>query len=454
MFQTTFPVTCNTARIAPGSTFVAIQGHARNGELFIPEAIERGATTIVCVDNETTQAFKNQFPSVDFQFSPDPRESLATLASRSLGNPASKLKLIGVTGTSGKTTTTFLIEHILAASGFKTALVGSVKNKIGTSFEQKAALTTPPSDELAMFFAQCVKEGVSHVVMEVSSHALSLKRTWGLTFEVACFTNLSAEHLDFYHDMENYFQAKTELFGQLGPHGSAVVNAQDPWGQKLLTSLKNAPLRTHELNFNEHTKPAYTCPNLVGYFNEYNATMAGKACEALGLTPSQIKQALTTFPGVTGRMDMIRLENDVRVCIDHAHKPGAMECVLKALRAQTEQLIVVFGCGGNKDTSKRPVMGRLATQYGDIVIITNDNPRYEDPLLIAQAIEAGAGKHPHLLIELERRKAIDYALRIAKSGAIIALLGKGDEETMSIKGTLYPFSDYTVVRELAPHSKQ
>lgn len=457
LFSNIYSVTCHTDHIGTGSTFVAIKGFSQDGTKYIDTAIQNGATTIV-VEKGT---IINQTPKINYIFVDDCRTALAEMAANALGNPAQKLKLVGITGTCGKTTTTFLIEHILKQAGYKTALLGSVKNKILNKHED-IQLTTQTSDYIQMFLAECVSQNVEYVVMEISSHGLALDRTHGIKFDAVGFTNLSPEHMDFHPTLDHYFQTKFKLFEQIQMHGTAVINTDDEWGKKAYQALNiNKVGFGQESNFdakisiiqndlnNLHfslsgfEKDLMT-KNLLGDFNAYNISMAALICKSLKINQDKIIESVTNFKGVPGRLQCYKLKNGAVAFVDYAHKPDAMEKVLKTLRPQTQDLIVVFGCGGNRDKTKRPVMGSSAANYADQIIVTDDNPRDEDRQAIANEIMAGipATKRDKLICILDRNKAIEYAAQISKQNSIIAILGKGHEDYYLIKGKKYHLDDF------------
>ncbi len=472
LFDKIYPVTCHTDHVGPGSTFVAIKGFKDDGLKYIQTAIEKGATKIVL--DESSQVTHKQ-TGIEYLFVKDTRIALAELCAQALGNPTEKLKFIGITGTSGKTTTTYLIDYILREAGYKTALLGSVKNRI-LDQEEEITLTTQNSDYIQMFCAQCVKKGVPVVVMEVSSHGLALNRIHGIKFDVAGFTNLSPEHMDFHPTMEHYLQTKLQLFKYLKDDGIAVINTDNPWGltaatvlhdnnnisktpnfkiitfgQAVLNSNPNNKFFEFLKNSLHGLKIKFTKQNqiietkkLLGEFNGYNIAMASLACKYFNIAPDKIAQAIQKFAGVPGRMQCHTLKNGAQAFVDYAHKPDAFEKVLKNLRPHTQNLIVVFGCGGNRDKTKRPVMGSSAAKYADLIIVTDDNPRDEDRQTIANEILAGISKEKmaNTLCILDRKDAIEKAVTFAKSNSIIAILGKGHENYYLIHDHKYHFDDF------------
>ncbi len=452
-----YPVTCNTNHVSNGSTFVAIEGFQSDGSTFITEALRNGASRIVITAQQHTPDVAQQCIQygASLLIVENTRIALAELAAESLDFPAKKLSIIGITGTKGKSTTTMLIAHLLEAAGKKVALLNTIYNSILSDREQ-SSLTTPGGDYLQMFFAACVNRGVTHVIMEVSAHALSLHRTHGIIFSAVGFTNLAPEHLDFYTTMESYFAAKASIFTQTDEHSLIVINADNEWAPQAVASASNAckttgtklqtfgtkknssrqhahvnimAASTNGISLQIDSAPVMACPQLFGNFNCYNIAMAACITKHLGIDDLAIAQGLKTFSGVPGRLQRHVLRNGALAFVDYAHNPSSMHEVLKTLRPFTSHLIVVFGCGGDRDTTKRPVMGSLAAEYADHIIVTSDNPRTEDPASIIEQIRAGipVEKQNVTTIMQDRRKAIAHAAQIAPTGSIIALLGKGHE---------------------------
>ncbi len=439
MLPKTYPVTCHTNHVGPGSTFVAIKGFELDGHNYIQKAIDLGAKKIVL---EKKYKDISQNPKIEFIWVDNVRKALANLSSIALDKPCSKLKIIGITGTKGKTTTTYLTEHILRQAGFKTALIGTIKNKI-LDQEIESINTTPESDYLQMFLAQCVKKNVDFVVMEVSSHSLSLHRVHGIKFNIVGFTNLAPEHLDFYKTIEKYFQAKSILFNQVKKNGSIVINLNDEWGKRALQNLEQKAITFNHKNLKQNFKN----PNLIGKFNKYNITMSFLICKQLGLETTKINNAINNFAGAPGRMQLHTLKNGAKVFVDYAHNPSSMQAVLQTLRPITKNLIVIFGCGGDRDKTKRPVMGKIASAYADKIIVTDDNPRFEEPEKIIIDILSGIKKKDSkkVFTQIDRRKAIEKAVELADKNSIIALLGKGHENYYLVKNKKFYFDDFMEV---------
>lgn len=422
LFSKVYPVTCHTDHVGSDSTFVAIKGFEKSGEKFIEKALRLGATKVI-TDKDVH----------------DSRKALATLSAAALDFPANKLKIIGITGTKGKTTTVYLIEHILKEFGCRTARLTGVENKILDDSEP-AMLTSPSADYLQMFFAQCVKKDVECVVMEVSSHALSLHRVHGVPFIAVGFTNLSSEHMDYHQSMDEYFKTKCTLFDQIVESGYVVCNTYDEWGRKAFDSLKMHGKKP--IGYDMQDK--FDVSVLFGEYNAHNISMATTICRQLGMQDSDIIRALKTFPGVPGRLQKHVLKNGAQAFVDFAHNPSSMEAVLKTLRLLSNNLIVVFGCGGDRDKTKRSKMGRIADKYADVVIITNDNPRGEDPAKIIEQICSGikSDRLEKILCIPDRGMAIANAVKLSTSDSILAILGKGHESYQIISGEKLYFNDF------------
>jgi UDP-N-acetylmuramoyl-L-alanyl-D-glutamate--2,6-diaminopimelate ligase len=465
-FPSIYPVACHTDHIGIGSIFVAIKGMHNDGTSYITLALQKGATKIV-IDQSVTladdlSALINK--QAELVRVPNTRQALALMSAKALNFPANKLKIIGITGTKGKTTTSFLVEHLLLAAGHKTALLTSVYNKIDTTI-LKTGMTTPHPDYLHVFFNECVKAGVEYVVMEVAAQALSLHRTDGIVFDGVIFTNFDMEHAEFYNSLEEYFAAKCLIFKQVKNGAPQLINADDVWCKELMRKLDN--LTSFGFNTKSAMIPAYVqlynhditvqigtdhfkCSALIGEFNAYNLLAAITLAKQLGLTTDQIQQGLDSFTGVPGRLQMYPLPNGARCFIDKAHNPSSYRAVLGVLRGLTEHLIVVFGAGGDRDKTKRPLMGIIAAQLCDIVIITTDDPRSEDPKAIMSDIFAGIPEQLQhkVLKEVDREKAIRKAYALAKPNSIIALLGKGTDEYQVVGNKKIYFSECKIIQLL------
>jgi len=463
LIPTRFPVTCHTDNVGKGSIFVAIKGYKETGASFIDLAIKKGTSEVVLEQDENISKWISKYPGVKFSNVDNTRKTLAILSSKKLDCPSSKLKIIGITGTKGKTTTTFLIEHLLRNAGYKTALLGTIKTKI-LNQETDSILTTMGADFVQMFLNECVIRGIEYVILEISSHALGQKRIYGIKFDIACFTNLTREHMDYYKNLEEYFEDKCILFNQIKTSGTAIINSDDSWGKKLETSLQKKQKKIisfGEKSLNENVfsikkdsiqglsinlnykgkKEEISCSNLFGKFNAYNLTMAALIGKTLKIEPGHLFEK---FPGIPGRLQMHKLKNGAVAFVDFSHNASSLENVLQTLRGHSGHLIVVFGCGGNRDKTKRPLMGKIASNYGDKIILTNDNPREEDPKSIAANVISGipTNKKGDLIVELDRKKAIKKATILAKPNSIIAISGKGHEKYQIIKKQKVHFDDF------------
>lgn len=424
--------------VRPGSLFAAIVGMQSDGHRFIPMAAEKGATAVLC----------QTLPETDIPYVQvaDTRCALA-IASRNLfGDPAGKMCMIAVTGTNGKTTSTYLIKHILEERlGAKVGLVGTNGNRIGDT-ELPSERTTPESYELHKLFARMYAEGCTHVVMEVSSHALSLERVAGIRYKVAVFTNLTQDHLDFHGTMEEYAAAKARLFAQTE---QAVINYDDPYGA-YMAGMAKCPVTSYSVNSNDAdllAKDLKLLPGCVrfcavatgeiervtlgipGRFNVYNALGVIACCMCLGISMPDCAASLATAGGVKGRAETVPTDGDYSILIDYSHTPDSLENILRTVRETTSgRVVAVFGCGGDRDRTKRPIMGRIGTELADFAVITSDNPRTEDPEAIIEDILKGVtvGKNAYAVIP-DREKAIEYAIVNHRPGDVIVLAGKGHE---------------------------
>jgi UDP-N-acetylmuramoyl-L-alanyl-D-glutamate--2,6-diaminopimelate ligase len=455
----------DSRRVTPGMVFVAIPGQKTDGHEFIQTAIERGATAIICERNGILPQKATKIKVGDV------REALARVAIAFHGNPASKLKVIGVTGTNGKTTVTFLVKAMLEAAGIKTGLMGTVRYEIGDRVIP-AQRTTPESLEVQQMMAQMVKAGCEACVMEVSSHALEQKRVLGIDFDVAIFTNLTRDHLDFHGTMENYFAAKQKLFVARGKQkkSAAVINIDDDFGARLSGQTnaeveltygleKAARLRAAKIQLGhdgskftvETPERSFACRlPLIGRHNIYNALAATGAGLALGVEVVHIQAALNAVTPVPGRLESVSLGQPFGVFVDYAHTDDALKNVLATLREITKgRVLVAFGCGGNRDAGKRPKMGKIAAELADFTIITSDNPRKEEPEKIAAQIEEGFRqvRVDAYRMELDRRRAIHEIIAEARDGDTVLIAGKGHETYQEFEDTVVPFDDRAHARE-------
>lgn len=461
-----YPVTAHTQHVGRGSTFVAIKGFKEDGIVYIPEALKRGATTIVVAhDAELTTTvfemiadYKAELVRVE-----NTRHTLAALAAAAAGYPARSLKIIGFTGTKGKTTSVYLLEHILRTSGIKTARITGISNMID-GVELPANLTTPQPDYLHQFLKLCVEVGVTHLVMEVAAQALSLNRVNTIVFDAALFTNLGREHFELYETMEEYCAVKACIFEHVTLNSLCLVNAHDAWArtvQNPLQQIHSYGIGCGDVPYRAEESAAYpasivrngisiSCPSLIGNYNAQNLLGVVLVAERYGLSSGQINRALETFGSIPGRMERYQLPKQVTAIIDYAHNPSSYEAFLSTLRPMTTNLIVVFGASGTRDKGKRPLMGAMAAQFADTIILTSDNPGPEDPREIIACIKAGIPVEKQNLVreEVDRAAAIALAYTVATPGSIIALLGKGPDEYQMIKGQKYVFRERDILQQL------
>ena len=432
-------VSYDSRQTKPGEAFVAVPGFASDGYRFIPKALEKGAAVVIC-EREPEQ--KTQYVQV-----PDCRRALAQLGANWYGHPADKMTMIGVTGTNGKTTITYLLKTVLEKTlGAKVGLIGTIQNMVGDTVIHTER-TTPESFELQKLFSEMVEAGCTHCVMEVSSHALVLHRADEISFETGIFTNLTEDHLDFHKTMEAYCEAKAMLFTRCR-HG--VVNTDDAYAQKIMEHAtcsllryaendktadllaENIALCADHVSFTAKTKDESADIRLAipGGFTVYNALAVVGAGLTLGIPLSKIADALETAEGVKGRVEVVPTPGKpYTVLIDYSHTPDSLENVLKTVRGFCKgRVIAVFGCGGDRDPFKRPIMGRIGAELADLSVVTSDNPRTEDPMAIIDAIVAGMkeGPHPYVVIE-NRVEAIKWAMTHAEQDDVIVLCGKGHE---------------------------
>src|SRR5947209_15751357 len=454
----------DSRRVQRNTLFVALRGEKTDGHEFIGQAIAKGASVIVAEREE-----KNS--RVTCLVVENTRTALADFSATFYGHAARKLKLAGVTGTNGKTTTTFLIKHICEKAGLRCGLIGTVRYEIGERV-LPAIRTTPESLDLQELLAQIANAGCRAAAMEVSSHALAQDRTRGLEWDVAVFTNLTQDHLDFHGTMESYFDSKAKLFTQLGNQQKkrkpiAVVNVNDRYGEQLLSKIdKRVAIITYGMgaradfrasNYRvEFSGTSYQLDAggksylvrvpLIGRFNVLNSVAALAASNALGINLRDAVLSLGKSPQVPGRLEIVPAKRQFQVFVDYAHTPDALLNVLKTLRELSpRRLIVVFGCGGNRDREKRPLMDQVVDQNADYTIITSDNPRKEDPDQIIAEIEKGfRGNHFEKITD--RTAAINRAIEIAQPRDIVLIAGKGHENYQEFSDHTVPFEDIQVAR--------
>jgi UDP-N-acetylmuramoyl-L-alanyl-D-glutamate--2,6-diaminopimelate ligase len=454
-------VTHDSRAVQPGSLFVAIRGLTADGNQFVDAALRKGAAAVV-----------SEAPApagVPWVRVPDAREALAVFSAAALGDPAEDLQLVGVTGTNGKTTTSYLIDAALRAHGRRVGLLGTVQYRIGDRIAE-AVRTTPESSDLQALFKEMVEAGCSHAVLEVSSHSLELKRVHGCAFQVAVFTNLTRDHLDFHGDMNRYFAAKRILFDSLlRDDGTAILNADDERAAEIAATARGrvwtyaldrpADLRARDVALSlDGTRFRVDSPAgsfemqtpLLGRFNVQNVLAAFGASLALGVPPEAAIAGLRSLHGVPGRLERVAAGQDFTVVVDYAHTDDALKNLLETVRElRPRRIITVFGCGGDRDRTKRPLMGAVAQRLSDVVVVTSDNPRSEPPESILEEIQrgmnGGRGAERHVIVD--RREAIARAVEMARPGDAVVIAGKGHETYQVLRDRTVPFDDRQVARE-------
>ena len=478
-------LTLDSRSVKPGDLYVALPGARVHGAAFCADAVAAGAVAVLTDPDGRERAIASGVPVFLLA---DPRARLGEIACWVYGDPSSRLRLIGVTGTSGKTTSTYLLESGLRAAGHLTGLVGGVELRIGRE-RLTSSLTTPEAPDLQALFAVMVERGVTAAAMEVSSHSLSLGRVAGTGFDVAVFTNLSQDHLDFHADLEDYFRAKASLFMPPEPSrgglagasprvstGIGVVNIDDKYGRKLAASAL-VPVTTFSASGADEADwraadvrsgvdgstfrligpggvEADVSVALAGVFNVANAVGALVALVEAGIRLEDAVAGVGACPGVPGRLERVPAAGlDVTAFVDYSHKPGAVEAVLRSLRPVTQgNLIIVLGCGGDRDKAKRPMMGAAAASLADVAILTSDNPRSEDPLAILAAMLDGVLSVPQeerarVILEPDRAAAIGQAVALASPGDVVVVAGKGHETGQYVAGSVLPFDDRQVTAD-------
>ena len=437
--------------VTQNNLFVAIRGTAVNGHAYIEEAIHRGAKAVIVEDDAAMPDSFFMHAGVAKIVVEDSRKTLADVSANFYRHPAGSMKVIGVTGTNGKTTTTCLIKSILQAAGENVGLLGTIGYSVGDTI-LPATHTTPESLELQQVLREMADRGCTTVVMEVSSHSLVMSRVRGLNFAVGVFTNLTQDHLDFHGTMEEYFLAKQMLFKSLSPAAHAVVNNDDAYGKRILASVQGKKvtfglspeadvsasgleMRFDETNFtvSHRGQTSRVHSSLIGSFNVQNILASYAAGVALGVSEETIRAGIGALHPVRGRFEQVASPRGWTAVIDYAHTPDALENCLRTIglmmpQPRRERIITLFGCGGNRDRGKRPLMGRIASSLSDKTIISSDNPRNEDPLAIMNDIAGGIIPGADVEMEPDRKKAIRLALGIARSGDVVLIAGKGHED--------------------------
>lgn len=444
---------CHDSRsVSEGALFVAISGFKTDGNKYAKQALESGASAVL------TETADVCLPYIQVE---NTRRDLAIVAANFNGNPASKMTMIGVTGTNGKTTVTYLLKQILEDQGKKVGLIGTNQNMIGQEIIPTER-TTPDGNGLQTLLGKMASAGCDCVVMEVSSHSLVLDRVYGINFEVGIFTNLSQDHLDFHGDMENYAKAKACLFDRC-KYG--VINADDEYA-KYMTESKTCKYITYSVKGNSadvickdlslgekgisfNVDDTVINLGIPGEFSSYNAMSVICAAKALGISASKCAKTLSRASGVCGRAEVVPVDAEYTVMIDYAHSPDGLENILGTVRGFVRgKIIVVFGCGGDRDATKRPIMGEIASRLADVVVVTSDNPRTEEPMAIINQILPGTdSSQAEIYVEVSRVKAIHYALSIAKSGDVVLLAGKGHETYQEINGVKHHMDEREIIKE-------
>lgn len=463
---------CDSRRVERGNLFVCIKGFKLDGHDFLPDALARGAAAVVIEDGMAREKVPQDIPCI---ITPNTRHALADIACEYYQHPSRKVCLVGITGTNGKTTTAHLVAAVLAAAGRKSAVIGTLGAKILNGGESIAmARTTPESLDLQRLLAEFVDRGVEAIAMEVSSHSLMLDRVRGCAFDVAVFTNLTQDHLDFHESLNEYATAKARLFTDYADSSidykryGAVINTDDPTGMEYARDCP-LPVLTYGIEASAHlnatavdirpqgavfvaVRPEHQTKvslKLTGRFNVYNALAAFGVGEMLQIPPEISRAGLESVDDMPGRMQMIDEGQDFDVCVDYAHTPDGLEKILKTAREiTTGQLIALFGCGGDRDPGKRPKMGAVATALSDQVVITSDNPRSEDPMKIIDDILAGVPANCRYKVEPNRARAIELALSLAQPGDFVVLAGKGHETDQVFKDRTVHFDDREVARDI------
>ena len=448
----------DSRQVMPGYAFVCIKGFETDGHKYVNSAVENGASLIVAEDSLDTDT-----PVCYVQ---DTRNSLADMACRFYGEPSDNFRLVGVTGTNGKTTVTYLVKSILDQAGAHVGIIGTNQNIIGDKvlLTKSTTPTTPNSLELQKIFSEMSDGGAEYVVMEVSSHALELSRVKGCNFDVGVFTNLTRDHLDFHKTMKNYMMAKAKIF-DFSEHGA--INIDDEYGREIYELHKDKDIITYGIdnecdvrakdiritprgvNFNVTYKdidyPMFLC--IPGKFSVYNALSAICVCIKLNIDMDTISRGLSAAVGVLGRVEVVPTDTEYTVIIDYAHTPDGLENIIRAMKSFAKgRVITLFGCGGDRDNTKRAIMGEVAGNLSDFTIITSDNPRTEEPLSIINMIEEGMKKTDGEYVVIpDRRQAIAYALDNAKAEDVIILAGKGQETYQIVGKEKFDFDERVVV---------
>lgn len=449
----------DSRKVKNGDLFICIEGYKTDGHKYIDSACKNGAAAIICSRNI------EKLPDCNIIKVDDTRKVMSLAASNYYGNPSSKMKIIGITGTNGKTTSTFMIKSILEAAGYKVGLVGTIANYIGNK-KLHSDRTTPESLDLQKLFKDMADNGVDYCVMETSSHSLYLNRIYGVKFSQAIFTNLTRDHLDFHKTFENYYNAKLILFKNTL---NSIINMDDEYGEKIYKDAggnkltyaieKSADIKADNLNMHSRgvefdvtykNETQHINLNIPGKYNVMNALGSIGACVNEGIDIKIVKQGLENLLAVPGRCEIVThgYNLDYEIIVDYAHTPDGLENILNTVREfKKGRLIAVFGCGGDRDNTKRPIMGKIGTDLSDFAIITSDNPRTEEPMSIIHEIVSGIQNKNYEVIE-NRREAIKAAMKMAQKDDIVVIAGKGHEDYQILKDKTIHFDEREVVAEI------
>ena len=453
-------VSCDTRKLEPGAVFIAVKGIEFNGENFVNEAIKKGAVAVVA---ESSLSLSIPFIKVSSSY-----RALSRIAETFYGHPASHFEMTGITGTNGKSSTAFILDYILRKNGFSTGMTGTIFNRINEHTEP-SELTTPDAVSIQKLFCKMKTANVSKLVMEVSSHALLQHRTGTVPFKTAVFTNLTRDHLDYHGSMENYFAAKKMLFDEfLHESGKAVINIDDEYGRILAYQLNekgrisvgqsmDADYRIANINYDREKteydlifkgEKLHLVQKLTGEFNVYNSALAVAAAMAQGVSGRQAASALENFSGVPGRLELFTAENGKRVYVDYAHTPDALQKVLSSLKEDKTKLFCIFGCGGDRDKTKRPQMAKAVESFADEIWLSDDNPRKEDPAAIFNDILQGFEDPDRVHLQHSRKEAVKEAVSQMGCDDVLLVAGKGHEDYQIYGKKKQPYCDRQTVREI------